>query len=75
MSLVVFQRSLFITGTYGISCTRTSAADQLGTTGSNSDCSPGSGCVIGDPDTQSWGPDFAAAGGGVIATQFDVQGI
>ncbi|KAF8531330.1 concanavalin A-like lectin/glucanase domain-containing protein [Gautieria morchelliformis] len=57
-------------------CNRTSDPNQSGTAGiNNADCSPGSGCVIGDPDPRSWGQSFAAAGGGVWATQFDVQGI
>ncbi|KAF8582581.1 glycoside hydrolase family 16 protein [Ramaria rubella] len=56
-------------------CFHTTPPGQPGTSGSNPDCSPGSGCVVGDPDPRSWGQAFAAAGGGVWATQFDYQGI
>ncbi|KIJ30507.1 glycoside hydrolase family 16 protein [Sphaerobolus stellatus SS14] len=56
-------------------CMQTSDPRQSGTVGSNHDCSPGSGCVIADIDKRSWGQPFADAGGGVLATQFDVSGI
>ena len=56
-------------------CNHTAAPDQLGISVNNSDCSPSSGCAVGDPDPRSWGQTFADAGGGVWATQFDVAGI
>ena len=39
------------------------------------DCSTGSGCVVVQTEQNTYGPGFAAAGGGVWATQFDVSGI
>ena len=39
------------------------------------DCSQGSGCVVAETKPNSYGSGFAAAGGGVWATQFDVSGI
>ena len=39
------------------------------------DCSKGSGCVVAERKPNSYGAGFAAAGGGVWATQFDVTGI
>ena len=39
------------------------------------DCSKGSGCVVAETKPNSYGAGFAAAGGGVFATQFDVSGI
>lgn len=40
-----------------------------------SDCSTGSGCVVTETKTASFGSAFAQNGGGVWATQFDVSGI
>ncbi|KAH9924368.1 concanavalin A-like lectin/glucanase domain-containing protein [Amylocystis lapponica] len=39
------------------------------------DCGTGSGCVVGVSQPNSYESGFAAAGGGVYATQFDVSGI
>ncbi|KAL0059167.1 hypothetical protein AAF712_014139 [Marasmius tenuissimus] len=39
------------------------------------DCSTDAGCTVGELIPNSYGPGFAAAGGGVWATQFDVSGI
>ena len=39
------------------------------------DCSQGSGCVVAETKPNSYNSGFAAAGGGVWATQFDVSGI
>ncbi|KAF9003228.1 hypothetical protein BDQ17DRAFT_489203 [Cyathus striatus] len=41
----------------------------------NIDCSTPSGCVVAETAPNSFGPGFAAAGGGVYAAQFDVSGI
>ncbi|KAH8097026.1 concanavalin A-like lectin/glucanase domain-containing protein [Cristinia sonorae] len=41
----------------------------------NEDCGTGTGCTVGETAPNSFGPGFAAAGGGVWATQFDVAGI
>ncbi|KAI8996320.1 concanavalin A-like lectin/glucanase domain-containing protein [Trametes punicea] len=59
-------------------CTQPSNATQLGKT-SGSDCSAGvdsaTGCAVEETQPKSFGADFASAGGGVWATQFDVSGI
>ena len=39
------------------------------------DCGTGSGCVVVENQPNSYESGFAAAGGGVWATQFDVAGI
>lgn len=39
------------------------------------DCSTASGCVVAETAPNSYASGFAAAGGGVWATQFDVSGI
>ena len=39
------------------------------------DCGTGSGCVVVENQPNSYESGFAAAGGGVWATQFDVTGI
>ena len=46
-------------------------------TGRNSglNCGTGSGCVVVENQPNSYESGFAAAGGGVWATQFDVSGI
>lgn len=51
--------------------TNSSETGQLTTT----DCSQGSGCVVAETAENSFGAGFAAAGGGVWATQFDDAGI
>jgi len=56
-------------------CFQTSAPAQPGASGDDSDCSTPSGCIVADLDPRSWGQDFAAAGGGIFATQFDFTGI
>ncbi|BEI85927.1 hypothetical protein CcaverHIS002_0602140 [Cutaneotrichosporon cavernicola] len=35
----------------------------------------GSGCTVGDPNTNSYGADFAAAGGGVYVAEYATDGI
>ena len=35
----------------------------------------GTGCAVTDPDTKSYGADFASAGGGVYVTEFAEDGI
>ncbi|KDQ60269.1 glycoside hydrolase family 16 protein [Jaapia argillacea MUCL 33604] len=47
---------------------------ELGNIGST-DCSTGSGCVIGESKANSYGTTFNTAGGGVWATSFDLTGI
>ncbi len=46
-----------------------------GCTQSGTDCSQGAGCTITDKSEKSYGAEFASAGGGVWATQFDKTGI
>ncbi|KAI0743871.1 concanavalin A-like lectin/glucanase domain-containing protein [Daedaleopsis nitida] len=46
-----------------------------GCTASGNDCSQGAGCTVGEKSDKSYGKEFAAAGGGVWATQFDTTGI
>ena len=46
-----------------------------GCTQNGTDCSTGSGCTATDPSDASYGDNFATAGGGVWATQFDTTGI
>ncbi|KAF8508249.1 hypothetical protein BU17DRAFT_56797, partial [Hysterangium stoloniferum] len=56
-------------------CFHTSAPAQPGASGADPDCSTPSGCLVSDLDPRSWGQNFAAAGGGIFATQFDFTGI
>lgn len=56
-------------------CTHNGSEYQLGTSGSTTDCSQPSGCTVMETSPNSYGSSFAAAGGGVWATQFDVSGI
>ncbi|KAI0089537.1 concanavalin A-like lectin/glucanase domain-containing protein [Irpex rosettiformis] len=51
--------------------------DSVPQTGRNvgQDCSTGSGCVVVQTEQNSYGPGFAASGGGIWATQFDISGI
>lgn len=56
-------------------CTQNGSEYQLGTSGTTSDCSQASGCTVMETSPNSFGSSFAAAGGGVWATQFDVSGI
>lgn len=55
-------------------CTHNTPPDQLGYSG-ELDCGTGSGCTVGESKQNSYESGFAAAGGGVFATQFDVAGI
>lgn len=59
-------------------CVHNTPSDQLGLSASGSDaddCATASGCVVVESKKASFGSDFAANGGGVWATQFDVTGI
>lgn len=56
-------------------CTHNGSEYQLGTSGATTDCSQPSGCTVTESSPNSFGSGFAAAGGGVWATQFDVSGI
>lgn len=51
--------------------------DSTAQTGSNinPDCGTGAGCTVKENSPNSYESGFAAAGGGVWATQFDVSGI
>ncbi len=51
--------------------------DTVPQTGHNvgQDCGTGSGCVVIQSEQNTYGAAFAANGGGVWATQFDVSGI
>lgn len=55
-------------------CTVPSNSSQTGKL-TSTDCSQGSGCVVAETAENSYGEGFAAAGGGVWATQFDNAGI
>ncbi|KAI0673170.1 concanavalin A-like lectin/glucanase domain-containing protein [Trametes maxima] len=59
-------------------CNQPADAKQLGKT-VGTDCSSGtdsaSGCAVTDSQANSFGGDFASAGGGVWATQFDDSGV
>ncbi|ESK90838.1 glycoside hydrolase family 16 protein [Moniliophthora roreri MCA 2997] len=55
-------------------CFKSDPPTQLGRTLVH-DCSTPSGCTVQELQPNSFGPGFAAAGGGVWATQFDVSGI
>ncbi|EGO03548.1 glycoside hydrolase family 16 protein [Serpula lacrymans var. lacrymans S7.3] len=55
-------------------CTHSSTYNQLGAN-IGSDCSTPSGCVVAETQPNSYNSGFAAAGGGVWATQFDVTGV
>ena len=46
-----------------------------GCTVNGTDCSNGSGCTVLEKKDGSYGQAFAAAGGGVWATQLDTTGI
>ena len=59
-------------------CVHNTPSDQLGNSAQGQgadDCSTASGCVVVESKTNSFGSNFAANGGGVWATQFDVSGI
>ncbi|KAG6329929.1 hypothetical protein ID866_9158, partial [Astraeus odoratus] len=48
---------------------------QLGTSGPTTNCSEASGCTVMETSPNSYAAGFAAAGGGVWATQFEATGI
>lgn len=56
-------------------CTHEGNVNQLGVTGSTTDCSLGPGCTVTETSQNSYQAGLTAAGGGVWATQFDVTGI
>ncbi|KZT28457.1 glycoside hydrolase family 16 protein [Neolentinus lepideus HHB14362 ss-1] len=57
-------------------CTHTTPSSQVGSSGeTNCNATSGSGCTVAEQKANSFGSDFASAGGGVFATQFDVSGI
>lgn len=56
-------------------CTDNGSEYQLGISGPTTDCSQPPGCTVMETSPSSYAGDFAAAGGGVWATQFDVSGI
>ncbi|KAI0372082.1 hypothetical protein BV20DRAFT_1120294 [Pilatotrama ljubarskyi] len=55
-------------------CTIPRNVTQTGTIGFT-DCSQGSGCTVHETKPNSFGEAFAQNGGGVWATQYDVQGV
>ncbi|KAH9942419.1 concanavalin A-like lectin/glucanase domain-containing protein [Epithele typhae] len=55
-------------------CFTSNRIEQTGTLGFTN-CSAGSGCTVHETKPNSFGQNFANAGGGVWATQFDVSGI
>jgi hypothetical protein len=54
-------------------CFKSTPPSQLGRT-LESDCSTPAGCTVQELQPNSFGSGFAAAGGGVWATQFDISG-
>ncbi|KAG6815058.1 hypothetical protein H0H87_005469 [Tephrocybe sp. NHM501043] len=54
-------------------CTHSTPPNQMGIS-EELDCSKPSGCVVAETAPNSFREGFAAAGGGVFATQFDVAG-
>ncbi|OBZ77862.1 putative glycosidase C21B10.07 [Grifola frondosa] len=55
-------------------CVHQTPPDQKSPSG-NLNCSTGTGCTVRESSPNSFGAGFAAAGGGVWATQFDISGI
>ncbi|KAH9040528.1 glycoside hydrolase family 16 protein [Lactarius hengduanensis] len=55
-------------------CSQPPGVVQTGVSGAT-DCSQPSGCIVSETSPNSFNEGFAAAGGGVWATQFDVAGI
>jgi hypothetical protein len=55
-------------------CVHSTPPNQRGQSG-ELDCSQPSGCLVGETMPNSYQTGFAAAGGGVFATQFDVSGL
>ncbi|KAF7972876.1 hypothetical protein HWV62_16660 [Athelia sp. TMB] len=56
-------------------CTKTTPQTQTSKSIESTDCSTASGCVVQESAANSYGANFAQAGGGVWAMQFDVSGI
>ncbi|TFY83334.1 hypothetical protein EWM64_g679 [Hericium alpestre] len=56
-------------------CVFTEGAVQTGRQQGTKDCSQGSGCVVAETKPNSFNAGFNDAGGGVWATQFDVEGV
>jgi hypothetical protein len=57
-----------------VGCYQANVTTQSGTT-DEIDCSTNQGCLVQENKPNSYGPAFAAAGGGVFALQLDVSGI
>ncbi|KAG5349932.1 hypothetical protein C0989_001216, partial [Termitomyces sp. Mn162] len=55
-------------------CMHSTPLNQMGISG-ELDCSTPTGCIVTETKPNSYREGFAAAGGGVFATQFDVAGI
>ncbi|KDQ60268.1 glycoside hydrolase family 16 protein [Jaapia argillacea MUCL 33604] len=55
-------------------CTHPNTTNEVGAY-LEADCSSSAGCTVGETKANSFNAGFAAAGGGVWATQFDVSGI
>lgn len=55
-------------------CIHSTPPNQHGQSG-EADCSQPSGCIVAETSPNSYQTGFAAAGGGIFATQFDVSGI
>ena len=55
-------------------CYQADVTTQSGTTEAT-DCSTNEGCLVREIKPNSYGPGFAAAGGGVYAIELDVTGI
>ena len=55
-------------------CMQADGVTQSGAT-SNTNCSTDAGCTVAEQQENSFGASFAAAGGGVWATQFDTSGV
>ncbi|KAG6876119.1 hypothetical protein C0992_000915, partial [Termitomyces sp. T32_za158] len=54
-------------------CMHLTPSNQMGVSG-EPDCSKPTGCIVAETRPNSYQAGFAAAGGGVFATQFDVAG-
>ena len=55
-------------------CSQADIVTQSGTT-DETDCATDQGCLVAENKPDSYGPGFAAAGGGVFALQLDATGI
>ncbi|KAI0345607.1 hypothetical protein BDW22DRAFT_893701 [Trametopsis cervina] len=60
-------------------CTLANSSVQTSTLINSTDCSifadNNSGCIVTNPNTTSYGPAFAATGGGIFVTEFATKGI